>query len=81
MFVDNLVWEDIDNYLVISDIPYYYFGPCGFKEVVENIFQTFTELIILTSVMPLEYFRWVTEQSKKLSVASSWRQVQRSQVG
>ena len=28
---DNLVWEDIDNDLVIPDIPDHYFGPHGLK--------------------------------------------------
>ena len=33
IFVDNLVWEDIDNNLVIPDISDHYCGPHGCKEV------------------------------------------------
>ena len=31
IFVDNLVWEDIDNDLVIPDMPYHYCVMHGFK--------------------------------------------------
>ena len=34
IFVDNLVWEDIENDLAIPDIPDHYCGPHGFKEGV-----------------------------------------------
>ena len=34
IFVDNLVWEDIENDLAIPDIPDHYCGPNGFKEGV-----------------------------------------------
>ena len=41
IFFENLVWEDIGNYLVIPDIPDNYCGTHGLKEGVENLFQTF----------------------------------------
>ena len=51
IFVDNLMWEDIDNNLVIPDIPDHYCGSHGFKEGVENLFQTVIECIVITSGM------------------------------
>ena len=67
IFVDNLVWEDIDNYLVIPYIPDHYCGPHGFKEGVKKLFQTIIEYIMITSNMLLEYFLHVTVQSKTIA--------------
>ena len=49
IYVDNLMWEDIDNALIIQDISDHYCGPHGFKEGVEKLFQTVLECIILDS--------------------------------
>ena len=51
IYVDNLVWEDIDNNIVIKDISYHYCGPHGFKEGAEKLFQNVLEWIMLTSGM------------------------------
>ena len=67
IFVDNLVWEDIKNDHVIPDISDNYYGPPGFKEGVEKLFQTVLECIIFTSGMWLEWTRQVNAQSNKYS--------------
>ena len=67
IFVENFVWEDIDDDLVISDITANYCGPNVLKEGTENLFQTVLECIMLTSGMSLEYFRWVTAYSNNIS--------------
>ena len=66
-FVDNLVWEDIGNNIVILYIIYHYCGPHGFQELAEKLFQTVIECIMITSGMWLEYFRLVTAHSNKYS--------------
>ena len=43
IFVDNLVWEDIDNDIVITDIPDYYYGTNGLKEGVEKLYKNIIE--------------------------------------
>ena len=43
IFVDNLVWEDIANYIVIPDISDHYCGPHGFKEGAEKLLKTVLE--------------------------------------
>ena len=43
IFVDNLVWEDIDNDIVITDIPDHYYGPNGLKEGVEKLYKNIIE--------------------------------------
>ena len=48
------MWEDIDDDIVIPDIPNHYCGPHGLKEGVEKLFQTFLGLIMLTSGILLE---------------------------
>ena len=48
------MWEDIDDDIVIPDIPNHYCGPHGLKEGVEKLFQTVLGLIMLTSGMLLE---------------------------
>ena len=40
IFVEKLVWEDIDDDIVIPYIPDHYCGPHGLKEGVEKLFQT-----------------------------------------
>ena len=67
IFVDNLVWENTDNDIVIQDIPYHYCGPFGLNEGMYTLFKTDIGCILITSVMLLEYFHWVTAQSKKIS--------------
>ena len=67
IYVDNLVQEDIDNTIVIQDILDHHYGPHGFKEGVEKLFQTVPECIMITSGMWLEYFRLVTAHSNKYS--------------
>ena len=62
IFVENLVWEDIDGGIFMQNIPDHYCVTYGFKEVVENLFQDVLVCIMLTSGMYLEYFRQVTEQ-------------------
>ena len=54
IFVGNLVWEDIDNDLVMLYIPEHYCGTHGLKEVVEKLFQTVLECIMLTNVVSSE---------------------------
>ena len=51
IYVDNLVWEYIDNTLFIPYISDHYCGPCGFKEDVEKLFQTVLECIMINSGM------------------------------
>ena len=67
VFGKKLVWEDIYNDLVIPDIPDHYCGPHGLKKGTEKLFKTVLEYIMVTSSMSLEYFRWVTSQSKQFS--------------
>ena len=43
IFVDNLVWEDIDGNIFVLDIPYHYCGTKGFKGGVGKLFQTVPE--------------------------------------
>ena len=40
IFVENLVWEDIGNDIVIPYIPDHYCGLHGLEDVMENLFQT-----------------------------------------
>ena len=43
IYVDNLVQEDIDNTIVIQDILDHHYGPHGFKEGLDKLFQTVLE--------------------------------------
>ena len=56
IFVDSLVWEDIDDDLVMPYISNHYCVPHGFKEGMDKLFQTFIGFIMLTSGMLLEHF-------------------------
>ena len=62
IFVDNLVWEDIEDGLVIPYILDHYCGPHGLKEDFQKIFQTVLKFIMISSGMSLEYFRRVNAQ-------------------
>ena len=48
IFVDNLMWEDIDNDIFIPGIPYHYCGANGLEKGVEKLFQTILECVMLT---------------------------------
>ena len=67
LFFENLVWEYVDNYIVILDIPDHHPGPNGLKEGLEKLFQTVLVCIMITSGFSLEYFLRVNLHSKQFS--------------